>query len=101
MPGENPEYLLWGHGYWRTTDVADSIAGGSGEGGWTATSDPRYGGGMSFTLGTWNRAGSYYSSLSAVAQAAPQEQIRRALAIVAQDRSWGEWPTTSRACGLR
>lgn len=93
--------MLWGRGYWRTWDVPDSMAGGSGEGPWAIVNG--YGGGMQFTLGTWNRAGAPYArSTSDIASASPEEQIRRAYVIVIGDGgSWREWPRTSRACGLR
>lgn len=100
--GAPPEYRLWDRWYWRTWDVPDSEPGGSGEGGWTATSDPRYGGGLSFTIGTWNRAGApYANSTYEIARASPQEQIRRLWVIVKGDGgSFREWPQTSRACGV-
>lgn len=100
--GEKPEYRLWGIWYWRTTDVPDGILGGNGEGGWTATSDRRYGGGMSFTIGTWNRAGKPYAATTYdIAHSPPQEQLRRFIVIVEGDHgSFGEWPQTSRACGV-
>lgn len=103
-----PDYVLWGHGYWRTTDVSDSLAGGSGEGGWPATSDPRYGGGMSFTLGTWNHAADlshglvpHANNTASIAAQPPAVQLLAALLIRAEDGDWHEWPQTSRACGLR
>lgn len=101
-----PDYILWQHGYWRTWDVPDSTSGGSGEGGWTTVNS--YGGGMQFTLGTWNRAAAlshglvpFASSGSAIALQPPGVQILAAWLIVTQDSgSWREWPNTSRACGL-
>jgi hypothetical protein len=86
----------------RTWDVPDSITGGSGEGGWDAVSST-YGGGMQFMLSTWHRAGGRGYSAAAIAAASPAEQIYRSYRIVhGQDGgSWGEWPNTSRACGLR
>jgi hypothetical protein len=106
--GQPPEYVLWRHGYWRTWDVPDTLAGGSGEGGWTATSDPRYGGGMSFTLGTWNEAAGYShgrvpraSSTAGIAGQPPLVQILAVYLIVRARGHWGDWPNTSRACGLR
>lgn len=85
----------------RTWDVPDSIKGGAGEGGWDAVSSS-YGGGLQFMLGTWHRAGGSGKSMSAIAGASPAEQIYRAYRIVhGQDHDrWGEWPNTSRACGL-
>lgn len=106
--GVKPEYVLWGHGYWRTWDVPDRESGGSGEGAWTATSNPSYGGGMSFMVGTWNRAAHrargvpVVASTYAIAQQPPRVQLLATFAIVTQDRgSWSEWPQTSWACGLR
>ena len=101
--GGAPEYVLWGHGYWRTWDVPDVEAGGSGEGPWNGVVGSLYGGGMSFTVGTWQRAGGYARSTYDIARASVAEQIYRAYRIVVgQDgRSWREWPQTSRACQLR
>lgn len=104
--GRSPEYVLFGHGYWRTWDVPDSISGGSGEGTWNVVNG--YGGGMQFLLGTWNRAAGlshglvpYVSSQSGIAMQSPATQILAAWFIVQQDSgSWREWPNTSRACGL-
>lgn len=105
--GRAPEYVLWQHGYWRTWDVPDSIAGGSGEGGWRTVNG--YGGGLQFTLGTWNRAAAmsagavpFAMSQSSIAAQPPATQIYAAFLIVRQDGwSWREWPNTSRACGLQ
>lgn len=102
------EYFLAGRAWIKSWDVPDSIAGGSGEGGWNATGGG-YGGGLQFTLGTWNRAASlsggrvsYAASESGIAAQPPAEQMYAALMIVRQDGgSWSEWPNTSRACGLR
>lgn len=101
-----PEYVLWGHGYWRTWDVPDSIAGGSGEGGWGTVNS--YGGGMQFTLGTWNNAARwsggtvpYATSNSAVAKQPPRVQILAAYYAVRHRGNWDDWPNTARACGLR
>lgn len=100
--------MLWGHAYYLVHEGYDDIPhgpiGADGEGGWPATSDPRYGGGMSFTLGTWNRAGRpYASSTYDIARASPLEQIRRSYVIVVRQDGgdWREWPNTSRECGLR
>lgn len=100
--GERADYFLWGHAYWRTYDVPDYLAGGSGEGEWGGVVGSLYGGGLSFTVGTWNRAGAPYArSTYDIARASPKEQIRRLLVIVRQDGgSYREWPQTSRACGL-
>jgi hypothetical protein len=66
--GRRPEYVLFGHGFWRTWDVPDSIAGGSGEGGWSTVNG--YGGGMQFTLGTWNNAARWSGGSGAVRELA-------------------------------
>jgi hypothetical protein len=97
QPGTHLTYTLYGHGFWRTTKTWSN-----GEGSWTGTVGSLYGGGLSFTLGTWNRAGApYASSVQAIAQASPTEQIRRLVLIVAGDGgSYREWPTTGRACNL-
>lgn len=105
--GARPDYVLWRHGFWRTSDVPDSIAGGSGEGGWSTVNG--YGGGMQFVVGTWNRAAAlsggrvpFASSQSSIAAQPPGVQILAAWFIVRQDGwSWREWPQTSRACGWR
>lgn len=98
--------MLFGHGFWRTWDVPDSIKGGSGEGGWSTVNS--YGGGMQFTLGTWNNAARwsggqvpYASSHSAIAQLPPRLQILASFFVVMHRGSWADWPQTSRACGLR
>jgi hypothetical protein len=97
QPGP-PDYLLYGRGYWRTWDVPDTLAGGSGEGGWHEVDAP-YRNGLQFTLGTWQSAGGSYDDW---ASASPATQIARAYAVVSRDGgSWREWPNTSRACGLR
>lgn len=100
-----PEYHLFGHWWWRTWDVPDSWAGGSGEASWDEVNS--YGGGMQFTLGTWNRAAGlsrgavpYASSNSAIARMPVATQIYASWLIVMQDGSWREWPNTARACGL-
>lgn len=98
-----PDYVLWHHGYWRTTDVPDGEPGGSGEGGWNTLSaeSSGYAGGMSFTLGTYNSVpGPRARSLADIARATPTEQIRRALAVEAIAGNWSAWPETSRACGV-
>lgn len=97
-----PEYVLWGHGYWRTWKTT-----GNGEGAWPTVNS--YGGGLQFTLGTWNRAAGLShgavpvaSSNSSIAAQPAAVQILAAWLIVTQDDgSWREWPNTSRACGLR
>jgi hypothetical protein len=101
-----PDYVLWHHGYWRTWDVPDSVAGGSGEGGWHTVNS--YGGGMQFTLGTFNTAARwsgglvpYASSNAAIARLPAAVQILAAFFIVSHRGSWADWPQTSRACGLR
>ena len=106
IPPRDPDYLLFGHGFWRTWDVPDRIAGGSGEGGWGEV-DGSYGGGLQFTLGTYNRAAAlsrrmvpFAASTSAIAAQSPAVQILAAYLIVSEDRSWREWPQTSRACDL-
>ena len=90
-----PEYHLFGHWYWRTWKTWSN-----GEGSWNGTVGNDYGGGLSFMVGTWNRAGApYASSTSDIAATPPSEQIRRAWIITGGGRSWHEWPTTARACG--
>jgi hypothetical protein len=98
----SPDYVLWGHGYWHTYQV------GNGEGGWTATSAPGYGGGLSFEEGTFNRAAGlshgvvpYVGSTYQIATLSPVIQLYAMWMIVQQDGgSYREWPMTSRACGL-
>jgi hypothetical protein len=98
--------VLWKHGYWRTWDVPDSLAGGSGEGGWSTVNS--YGGGLQFTLGTWNMAARasagmvpYASSGATIAALPARVQILAAFFVVSRRGSWADWPQTSRACGLR
>lgn len=98
-----PDYVLFRHGYWRSGD-----APGNGEGGWAEVDGP-YGGGLQFTLGTWNRAAAmshhrvpHASSTSVIAAQSAATQILAAWYVVESDGgSWREWPVTSRACGLR
>jgi hypothetical protein len=101
--GGQPEYWQGRVAFYRTTDVPDTWAGGSGEGGWPGVVGSLYGGGMSFMLGTWHRAGGKGDSVADIAAASPFEQIFRAYVIVVRQRpghpSWGEWPQTARACG--
>lgn len=100
--GQGPSYVLWGHGYFRLHryDDVTSGTGPNGEGAWDAHSDPRYGGGMSFTLATWRGAGGAARTTLDIARASPAEQIRRALIVVARDGGWLEWPNTSASCGF-
>lgn len=101
-PATRPEYRLAGRWWFRVSDVPNRIAGGAGEGAWNAVSDPRYGGGMSFTVGTWREAGGVAPSTFAIARASVAEQIYRAFVIVRKRGTWlHDWPSTSRACGLR
>jgi hypothetical protein len=68
-----------------------------------------YGGGMQFTLGTWNRAADlshgrvpHARSNAEIAKQPARVQLLAAYLIVQQDGgSWREWPQTSRACGWR
>jgi len=98
-----PEYVLWGRGYWRTSKTWSN-----GEGSWTGTVGNLYGGGMSFMVGTYNRAAglsrgavAFVASTSGIAARSPAEQLLATWMIVQQDGgSWREWPQTSRACGL-
>jgi hypothetical protein len=101
------EYWLSGKVFIRLDDVPDGIAGGSGEAAWNEVNS--YGGGMQFTIGTWNRAAGlsrgavpYASATSAIATMPARVQIFAAYLIVRSDGgSWREWPQTSRACGYR
>ncbi len=105
-PGARPEYVLWHHGFWRTWDVPDTLKGGSGEGGWGTVNS--YGGGMQFTLGTWDNAARwshglvpYAGSNGAIAKLPAAVQILAAFFVVLHRGSWDDWPNTARACGLR
>jgi hypothetical protein len=96
-----PEYVLWHHGFWRTWKTY-----GNGEGAWNTVNS--YGGGMQFTLGTWNNAARWSGGLvpharsnSEIAQQPPRVQILAAFFAVQHRGNWGDWPNTSRACGLR
>jgi hypothetical protein len=95
-----PEYVIDGVGYWRTWDVPNSIAGGSGEGGWDA-SNGRYGGGMQMDRQFQSNYGPEY-----VASIGPAGRWPVAVQLLVAHRGWlrqgwGAWPNTSRACGLR
>jgi hypothetical protein len=96
-----PEYVLWRHGYWRTWKTY-----GNGEGAWSTVNS--YGGGLQFTLGTWNNAARWSggsvphaSSNWEIAKQPPRVQILAAFFAVMHRGNWGDWPNTSRACGLR
>jgi len=98
-----PEYVLWGHGYWRTWKTY-----GNGEGAWSGVVGSLYGGGMSFTVGTWNEAAGYSGgsvpragSTYSIASQPPRVQLLATWLIVLRRPSWSDWPQTSRACGLR
>ncbi len=100
------EYRLAGHWWFRTSDVPDGIAGGSGEAGWSTVNS--YGGGMQMLASTYNNQAAarshgrlpYASSNADVARLPPAAQIYAAWLIV-RVSGWGQWPQTSRACGLR
>lgn len=95
-----PDYALWGHGYWRTWDVPDSRAGGSGEGPWDA-SNPPYGGGVQMDYGFQRNYGSEYVALYGNAGRWP---VAAQLLVAYRGwlrQGWGAWPNTSRACGWR
>lgn len=102
----HPDYAIDGRLYVRTWDVPDSVRGGAGEAGWDEVNS--YGGGMQFTLDTWNRAADLshgvvprLRSNAEIAGQRARTQIYAAWMIVRQDGSWREWPQTSRACGWR
>ena len=98
-----PDYILFGRRYWQAWD-----APGNGEGGWHESSGS-YGGGLQFTLGTWNRAAAMSrgmvpyarSTLDIAAQKAGTQILAAYLVVQSDHGSWSEWPNTSRACGLR
>lgn len=99
--------MLWHHGFWRTWKLPYGI-GSEGEGSWTGVVGSLYGGGMSFTVGTWNTAAgrsrgsvSYAGSTSSIAGQPPAVQILAAWFIVSVRGNWLDWPQTSHACGLR
>jgi len=106
--GEPVSYVLWRRAYFRSHryDDVTSGPGPNGEGGWNTLTAASlgYAGGMSFTLGTYNRAADllglpHARDLAAVAAASPADQIAHAVAIRQQDGDWSEWPSTSRSCG--
>ena len=106
-PGLRPDYWLFGHGYWRTWKLPYGT-GSEGEGSWSGVVGSLYGGGMSFTVGTWNEAAGYshgsvprVSSTYSIARQPPSVQIVATWLIVRKRGHWGDWPQTSRACGLR
>ena len=106
--GRGPDYWQGTVAFYRTVDVPDSRAGGSGEGAWNNVNS-LYGGGLQFMLGTWNRAVAlsggvlrYARSHADISRMSWAEQVYGAYMIVSQDGgSWREWPTTGPACGLR
>lgn len=99
--GARPEYVLWHHGYWRT-----SWTGGWGEAGWRTVNS--YGGGLQFTLGTWNGAAAlshgrvpHVRATAVIAALPPSTQILAAWFAWRVRGDWGDWPNTAKACGLR
>lgn len=92
--------MLWGHGFWRTWKTSSN-----GEAAWDEVNS--YGGGMQFTLPTWNNAARWSgglvphaSSNAAIAQQPARVQILAAFFAVTDRGDWGDWPNTARACGL-
>jgi hypothetical protein len=63
--------------------------------------DSLYGGGLEFDLSTWRAAGGRGVSTADIATASIREQVYRAWVIVRTRGSWGDWPNTAAACGLR
>jgi hypothetical protein len=62
---------------------------------------PTYGGGLQFTVATWQSVGGAESSVYGIAQTRPREQLYRAWLVWRRDGySWREWGT-ARSCGLR
>jgi hypothetical protein len=104
-PGARPEYRLAGRWWFRTTDVPDAITGGSGEASWDEENS--YGGGMQMLVSTYNVQAvprshgrlPYARSVSDIARLSPAAQIFATWLIV-HVSGWGQWPYTSRACGL-
>lgn len=88
-------YRFGAYGFVRTWKTWSN-----GEAAWDEHSSS-YGGGLQFMLSTWHRAGGAAYTTWQIASASPREQIYRMYRIVRQDNgSFGEWPNTSRACGL-
>lgn len=90
-----PEYVLWGHGYWRTWKTY-----GNGEGSWDAHNEG-YGGGMQMDSTFQANYGPEF-----IAKWGPAGRWPVWAQLVAawrgwQRQGWGAWPSTSRACGLR
>lgn len=105
-----PEYLLWGHGYWFAhsyDDMPAGYTGNQGEGPWPGVVGGLYGGGLSFMVGTWNRAAAlsrgavpYVRSSYGIASQSVATQLYAMWLIVQQDGgSFREWPQTGPACG--
>lgn len=95
-----PDYVLWRHGYWRTWDVPDGIAGGSGEAKWDAA-NYGYGGGVQMDATFQRRYGPEFLTRYGPAGRWP---VRVQLLVAYRGwlvQGWGAWPQTSRACGLR
>lgn len=90
-----PDYVLWGHGYWRAWKTY-----GNGEGPWDAANEG-YGGGMQMDATFQANYGSEF-----LAEYGPAGRWPVAVQILVAYRGWlvqgwGAWPNTSRACGLR
>ena len=95
-----PEYVLFGHGYWRTWDVPDYLAGGSGEGPWNAR-NYGYGGGLQMDSTFQRNYGAEFLARYGPAGNWPVPAQLLAAYRGWLRQGWGAWPNTSRACGLR
>lgn len=89
------EYVLWGHGYWRTWKTYSN-----GEGTWDAH-NYGYGGGMQMDSTFQSNYGSEY-----LATYGPAGHWSVSVQLIVAYRGWlrqgwGAWPNTSKACGLR
>lgn len=90
-----PEYVLFGHGYWRTWKTY-----GNGEGPWNAANQG-YGGGMQMDATFQANYGPEF-----LARYGPAGNWPVPVQLLVAYRGWlvqgwGAWPNTSRACGLR
>lgn len=108
--GSPAVYALFGRVYrLRHPDYDDVVSGPApnGEANWSDAGS--FGGGMQFMVGTWNRAADLSGGIlphvrytAEIGNRPVWEQVLAAWLIVRQDGgSWGEWPNTSRSCGLR
>lgn len=94
-PSKPVEYVLWGHGYWRTSKTWSN-----GEGVWTAANEG-YGGGLQMDATFQLNYGPEFLRQYGPAGRWPISVQLQVAYRGWQVQGWGAWPNTSRACGLR